>query len=381
MHVRSALRWCRPGPRSWLTVLATCGVFIAACGSDTASTGTESAQTISASQASGSIASSEATTPPTTSAQPAPVDPSASTTSQVTTASIAPRGPCDPALAVAIATEATTAAKLTNPDARWEEPTADAAFVDRTTDNDRFARALGFNCSWSAAQLVDGGQRLALAAWTGDRLSMVIQATDGPSVPFRQDRTFDLLIEAPDGELIADDTWAGTMSTGETIIVLTRNVSNSGVTAKSWLAEYVFLPDEDTEGETPTEQMALPALRAAGGRNVYVGEPSHGSPIASLSLVSPAGDVLDVSVGPDDQFDPFGVVIDYSSAEPFDDDLDGTLVRFSDLDPTVEYITSAAAFNCNGFGWLINASTGDTAETRNFIVELIEALDCIQPGT
>ena len=142
----------------------------------------------------------------------------------------------------------------------------------------------------------------------------------------------------------------------------------------------MLIPEEDGVGETSTEQMALPVLRAAGGRNVHIGEPSHGSPVASVSLVSPTGDTLDVAVGPDDQFDPFTVFNNYSSAEPFDEDVGGILVRFSDLDPGVEFTASTAAFNCNGFGWVVSASTGDTTETRSFIVELIESLDCVQPN-
>ena len=47
---------------SWLTVLAICIVFVAACGSDTGSTDTESAQTTSTSQADAPVESSVVTT-------------------------------------------------------------------------------------------------------------------------------------------------------------------------------------------------------------------------------------------------------------------------------------------------------------------------------
>lgn len=304
---------------------------------------------------------------------------SSSVPSTVTTESVAPSDPCHPGEAASTASEAITAARLTNPDASWEKPAVDGAFVDRTIDPQLFAQALGFDCSWSATQHVEDAERLVIAAWTGDRLSMVIQATDQPGELYRQAETYDLPLDGPIGELVADDTWAGNLVSGETIIMLTRNTTNSGAMAKSWLAGSVWVPPDDSTGETPTEQMALPVLRAAGGRNVYVGEPSHGSPMATLILTSPTGDEIAVFVGPDDQVDPFEVFAN-SSAVPFDDDIDGTQVRFVDLDPTLDFSASRAAFNCNGFGWIVTAGTGDTTETRSFIVELIATLDCTQPN-
>jgi hypothetical protein len=277
---------------------------------------------------------------------------------------------CDPGQVVTIASVALATARLSEPDADWEAPTIDGAFVERTTDAQRFALALGLDCSWSATQSFANVERLAIAAWTGDRLSMAVQATDSPSVPFGEDRTVDVLVDAPKGEMVADDTWAATLPEGETIILLTRNTQNLGVTAKSWLADFVFVP-EDVGGETATEQMAILALQAAGGRNVHVGEDSHGSPISVLSLVSRLGDTLFVTVGPADRFDPSGYL---PLGEFFDETVHETLVGL--VDPADEFPASAAAFNCNGFGWAVEANTGEVAETREFLVGLIEALDC-----
>jgi hypothetical protein len=273
---------------------------------------------------------------------------------------------------MAIAIEALDAARLTDSDARWEDSTAEGAFVERTTDPKQLALVLGFDCSWSGTQRTGDVERLAVAAWTGNHLSMVIQATDSPATPYRQDRTVDIMFDAPKGELVAEDTWAVTLAGGDSLILLTRNTGNFGFLAKSWLAEYaIIFGGQPAPDHTATEQMAIPALQAAEGRNVAVAEDSHGSPVSVIVLVSPSGDMLFVTVGPIDQFDAFGYL---TPGEVSHQNIDGTPVRF--VDPDDEYPASEAAFNCNGFGWTIGADDGDVTETNEFIVGLIDALDC-----
>ncbi len=49
------------------------------------------------------------------------------------------------------------------------------------------------------------------------------------------------------------------------------------------------------------------------------------------------------------------------------------MVRLAPLD---RYPTTTAAFNCNGIAWAIEADDGDVTETSEFIVGLIDKLDC-----
>ena len=178
-------------------------------------------------------------------------------------------------------------ARLQPAGAAWTAPES-SVFADQTTAPGDFAAVLGFDCSW--------------AAWTGNRMGAVIQATDQPDPPYSEDRTVDLLVTAP--------------TAGE-------------------------------GAETATDQLAIPALEAAGGRNVGLAEPSHGSPVSVYYLVSPLRDTIFVAVGPEDVFDP---IAQLPSGTASDRDLgQGGPVRF--VDPSEPHPTTAAGFACNGYGW------------------------------
>ncbi len=280
---------------------------------------------------------------------------------------------CDPTPIVAFADEALAAARLGG-DAAWDDTVGDSKFGPRTTDADTFARVLGFDCHWEATQQVDGDERLAIAAWSGDRVSLVIQAADAPADGYAQDRTVDVLIDAPRGEMIGNDTWATQLPAGDTLILATKNTTNLGWVAKSWLTEYAFAPgDYPTESDawTDTERMAIPILRGVGGRNVSVGEPSHGSQVTWITAASPLGDELSVTVGPSQQLTPW----DYEpGAKVFSQTLEDTVVRL--IDPAQEFPASSASFVCNGYQWIIEASTGPVPELLNFTQDLIAVLGC-----
>ncbi len=291
----------------------------------------------------------------------------------VNEAYIAAPDPCDPGEIAAIASQALEAARLPVADTEWIASADGGQFGARTTDPDLLAQTQGFNCSWQALQHVGDDERLLVAAWTGDRVSMVLQATDGPTDPYSPDRTVDILLEAPRGELVAPDTWAVTLESGNTVILLARNHGGLGWLAKSWLADYVFVPgDGDSDPElTVTEQMALPMLRSAGGRGVSVAEPSHGSPVTSISLVSPSGDRLFATVGPSDRFDTSEMI---SRGIRFDTEFGTTAVRL--VDPFADYPATVADFACNGYNWVIEADDGGVIETFGFVAALVSTLGC-----
>jgi hypothetical protein len=280
---------------------------------------------------------------------------------------------CDPTSIAAFADEVLAIARLEG-DAAWDGTVGGSTFESRTTDADLFAQVLGFDCYWEATHQVNGAERLAIAAWSGDRVSLVIQAADAPADAYAQEKTVDVLIDAPRGEMVGDDIWATQLPEGGTLILANRNTTNLGWVAKSWLAEYAFAPgDYPTESDawTDTERMAIPILREVGGRNVSVGEPSHGSQVTWITAVSPLGDELSVTVGPSEQLTPW----DYEpGAIVFSHVFGDTVVRL--VDPAQEYPASSAAFICDGYQWIIEASTGPVPELLNFTQDLIAELRC-----
>ncbi len=280
---------------------------------------------------------------------------------------------CDPTSIAAFADEVLVAARL-DIDTAWDDTVGGSRFGSRTTDADVFAGVLGFDCYWEATQQFDGTERLVIAAWSGDRVSLVIQAADARTDGYAQERTVDVLIDAPRGEMVGDDIWATQLPEGDALILATRNTTNLGWVAKNWLAEYAFAPgDYPTESDawTDTERMAIPILREVGGRNVSVGEPSHGSQVTWITAVSPMGDELSVTVGPSDQLAPW----DYEpGAKVFLHTLGGTVVRL--VDPAQEFPASSSSVVCDGYQWIIEASTGPVPELLNFTQDLISALGC-----
>jgi hypothetical protein len=285
-------------------------------------------------------------------------------------------GGCDPALVVETVDGALASARLQPGVAAWTTPSS-SVFAAQTTAPEDFAVVLGFDCSWAGMQVVGDHERYAVAAWTGDRMGAVIQATDQPNSPYSEDKTVDLLATAPRGEVVDTDTWAAEGPDGQTIILLNRGVDVLGLVAKSWIADQGLASSTDDmttdEGAgSPTDQVAIPALTAAGGRNVGGAEPSHGSSVALYYLVTPLGDTIFVTVGPKDDFDP---IAQLPAGATSDRDLgEGDPVRF--VDPSEPYPTTAAGFTCNGYGWMVEAENGDIEETSEFISDLMTVLGC-----
>jgi hypothetical protein len=291
----------------------------------------------------------------------------------VNDAYIAEPDPCDPEPIATIASEALDAARLVDADAEWVASEDGGRFGERTTDPGALARNQGLDCSWQAIQHVGAEERLLVAAWTGSRVSMVIQATDGPTRGYVGAGGPDMAITPVAGELVAAETWAMTLPEGETLILLTRGKNiGLGFLAKSWTAGDAIVPGaDDPVDPTATEAVALPALRAAGGRTVAVAEPSDGGSVASISLVSPRGDGLFAAVGPADRFDPVELV---PGGVRFDADVAGTSIRL--VDPAADYPASAADFSCNGYAWFIEADDGSVVETLGFVETLLGVLGC-----
>ena len=211
---------------------------------------------------------------------------------------------CDADEALAVVEASIGLARLRTGEA-WSPVTDDNPFAERTATGEEFADRLALDCGLRAQQSTGGADRLVLTAWTGTRVAYVVQATDAPATPYREDSTVDLLLEAPQGEFVDGDSravWAGTLERGETVVV--GHVDYSlGATAKGWQ-----VGPRDPGDESPTldsERHGLAALAEAGMRNVRIAQPPElGSEEGYVSFVSPAGQILAADVAPTGWFDP-----------------------------------------------------------------------------
>lgn len=61
----------------------------------------------------------------------------------------------------------------------WSEATPEVAFAERTVSPEQYREDLALDCGAEMAQTTDAGaERLLLAAWTGERIVFVLQASD-----------------------------------------------------------------------------------------------------------------------------------------------------------------------------------------------------------
>ena len=355
--------------RTTSAVLAAVSMlFIAACGdSDAASETTETAATADA---------------PTT-AEPAigtttPVSPTSESTTTTepdhptTTVHRAPVT-CDAELAdmLAVVDESIAAAQLdTNGD--WTDDTSGAMFDNRTHNAEEFRYRLGLDCAVRLVQsTVDGAERLVVAAWTGERRAWVVQATDGPATPYRADQRVQLFIDQPLGEWLVDQSlWAGSLATGDTVIVGTVDTS-FGLTAKSWWNEVPRF--EDLEVTNAAERYAIDALIHAGNRNISVAEPANfGTEIAAVQFVTPLGLHLIATIAPPDWFDPAAPIVEGEIAV---ERIAGVDVYVTTAVPE-SYAIGSVGWACDGYVWFIDAAYGSLEELTDWTAQLIESSGC-----
>jgi len=258
------------------------------------------------------------------------------------------------------------------PGGSWSFDTDGAAFADRTLPTAEFAYRLGLDCTVRAVQLTaDGSERFVVGAWTGERRAWVVQATDGPSTPYSPDIRFQLFIDQPDGEWIEDQAvWAGTLDTGETMIVGTADTS-TGLTAKSWWEEVPRF--EDLEVAIDAERYAIDALAQAGARNVSVAEPADfGVELAAVQFITPEGLILIGTIGPPDWFDP--------AAQLFDGEMSVEQIGGVDVYVTTgaadAYAVGSVGWMCGDYVWYIDAVYGTVEELTDWATTVIESTGC-----
>ncbi len=306
-------------------------------------------------------------TTPTTQTTAATTTAAADTTKTVPSAATSsPVDPCDPAPLLAAVDAALVAARLSA--ATWAAGPGASQFAARTTPAEDFAVRHAFDCSLLAAHPGSDTDRLLLAAWTGNRMAWVVQATDQPAVPYEESVRVDLLLEQPWGEWVAEDVWAVTLATGETLVIGTVDYS-LGAAAKSWLVDYPEPPSPPPQ--LPAEEYAWPLLEAAGARNVGIAEPSE-TTVASLAFSTPLGNVMVATVGPLTDFDP---IEGYLRGERRLVEISGTSVQFS-LAGEGQFGVAEGGFLCSSWGWRLEAAMGTVDELTGFLRALIPILDC-----
>lgn len=275
---------------------------------------------------------------------------------------------CDGDRMLAVVDDAVAAARLAPGDG-WEVD-GTTTFDERTNDAEEFRDRLALDCRLRAVQRTDDGDRLVLAAWTGTRHAFVVQAADGPTSPYASDQNLQLLYEQPYGEWLEEqETWAGTLAGGETVIVAVDDTS-LGATAKAWQA----LPRwEDLPITIESERYAIDVLLHAGARNVSPGEePAFGSTIAAIQFVTPAGLPLIATVAPVGDFDPTAPIVDGERATV---DVAGTDVLVTTASPD-SYAAASVGWECGDHVWFIDAAWGTVDELVAWTSELIAAGGC-----
>ena len=140
--------------------------------------------------------------------------------------------------------------------------------------------------------------------------------------------------------------------------------------ATSW---QVDAPDcQDLPVTTASERYAIDALRATGGRNVAIAEPTH-SPIAAIMFHSPFALGAIATVGPTTDFDPM-VPITTDAATTLHD-VDGVVVRTTTGTELGSELYEAG-FVCGEYGWRLEAILGSPAELLEVSEILIETGNC-----
>ena len=254
----------------------------------------------------------------------------------------------------------------------WSEATDANPFDDRTQSAEEFRYRMGLDCMARLSQVTaSGDDQMLLAAWTGDRRAWVVQATDGPAVPYRGDQRVQLFIDQPLGEWLVDQfVWAGSLATGETVIVGTVDTA-FGVAAKSWWGEVPRF--DDIEVTVAAEQYAIDALVQAGARNVSVGEPADfQSEIAAIQFITPLGLHLFATVAPPDWFDPAAPIVEGEMAV---EQIEGVDVYVTTAVPE-SYAIGSVGWTCGDYVWFIDAAYGTLDELIDWTSQLISSTGC-----
>jgi hypothetical protein len=270
----------------------------------------------------------------------------------------------------------------------WTLDPVGAAFDDRTLDAESFRELLALDCAIRAGQTTAaGGERLLLAAWTGERLAFVVQATDGPSAPYAPEATFELLIEQPRGEYFAGPyrpnrdlrtVWAGTLSGGESVVISAYDYSE-GATAKAWQAGFERGGTGEDLMNLESERFGFDALVAAGARSVGLAQPAEsGSEEGTLSFITPSGQIDLAAVAPVGWFDP---AYPWHQREVTQEHVGGTTLYISEAGPpddadVLTYDVAHVSFDCGEWVWHLMTGFGTTEELRDWTVGFIETLDC-----
>ncbi len=264
-----------------------------------------------------------------------------------------------------------SAARLA-PGGAWTADIDGASFASRTNTAEEFRYRMGLDCTALVTQTTaDGGERLVLVAWTGDRMAWVVQASDAPASPFRPDQLVQLFIDQPTGEWLVDQfVWAGSLSTGETVLVGTNDTA-FGVAAKSWWNEVPRF--DDLEVTNGAERYAIDALIHAGARNVSVGEPANfQSEIATIQFITPAGLHLIATVAPPDWFDPAAPIVE---GEMVVEQIDGVDVHVTTAAPG-SYATGLVGWACGDYVWFIDSVYGTVGELVDWTGQLVASAGC-----
>lgn len=302
----------------------------------------------------------------------------ASTSTTSTTTTEAPAPECVPDDVLATVDLAIERARLAVGDG-WSTDTEGNSFAERTTTGDVYAARLGLDCGLTASQSAGDGERLVIAAWTGPRMAYLIQATDGPSTPYRPDATVTVMIDATQGEFLDGETqalWAGTFDTGETFVIGHEDYV-LGPVAKEWVnAER---PPFDDVTTLDSERHAIAALEEAGMRRIGIAEPPEfGSEEGYVEFTSPAGQIMVADVAPTDWFDP--MVHRYYTGPSTFESLGGLEVRITEPlpDDNLGFVRGLEfGWACDEFVWILQPPfNGDGEEMRISVEAVVETEEC-----
>lgn len=306
------------------------------------------------------------------------------TTESTTTTTEAPACSVDEVLAEV---DATLELVGLAPGGDWSEATDGVPFAERTVPPETFRDDLGLDCAIERHQTTDtGADRLLLAAWTGPRISFVVRATDPPARPFQQIARFDLLFAQPDGEYFAGPhrpnrdlrtIWAATMPDGESFVLFAHDYS-AGAVAKTW-QEGFETSGEDEFITLDSERYGIERLRAAGARNVSIAEmPEIGSPIGTIQLVTPPGQLIVTRVAPIGIIDP---TTEWHQRPVTSEEVEGVTVYLSVAGPPddadiLTYDIAHATFDCGDWTWHVTTGFGTPEELMDWVRSFIPTLDC-----
>lgn len=304
-------------------------------------------------------------------------DPTTTASSTSTTAGPAPtttttEAPaCDETLAIDAIDAALHVARLTPAEGPWSTDSEGSVYADAVVQAEQFASSLGLPC---ATRLVQGvgapNERLAVAAWAGERIGFVVLALDQPLTPYDESARFDLLFEQPWGEWVSETVWAVTVSSGDSVIVGSEDYP-IGPVAKSFLVEFPEPPP--AEPEVLAEEYAIAALEAAGMGNVGIAEPTD-TDVASIAFTSTLGNPMIATVGPIGSFDPF---TGYLTGERTVEDIGGVEVQVVLAGPD-QFGVADVSWLCGEYGWRLESSVGTPDEPVEVARTLIASLEC--PG-